>query len=83
MIASIASFVPQYRRILSKGDCAGISGNYILYNLISATEQFAIDLHFIVDNDEVMDYIVSSPPSLGDWLNLVQFAAVWLCHLLL
>lgn len=29
------------------------------------------------------DSIVRSPPTLGDWLNLAQFAVVWLCHLVL
>jgi heme/copper-type cytochrome/quinol oxidase subunit 2 len=30
-----------------------------------------------------MDGVVHSPPTLGDWFNLSQFTAVWLCHLAL
>ena len=52
----------------------------ILFNLIAVTEQFALDLHYIVDNVEVSDTIVGSPPTVGDWLNLRQFAIVWIFH---
>ena len=83
LILSVISFIPQYRHILSRGDCNGISLYYILFNLISATEQFTFGLHFVVDNMEVMDSIIGTPPTTGDWLNFAQFTVVWLCHLAL
>ena len=30
MIASVASFLPQYQRILARGDCVGISGSTVI-----------------------------------------------------
>lgn len=59
----------------------GIAPSYVLFNLIAATEQFSFGLHFIVKNDDFVDRIVHTPPTLGDWLNLAQFAVVWLCRL--
>ncbi|KAI1944369.1 hypothetical protein LOZ12_004242 [Ophidiomyces ophidiicola] len=81
LILSLVSFVPQYRRILSRGDSSGISIQYILFNAIVATEQFAFGLHFIVDNAEIGDTIVASPPTAGDWLNFLQFTVVCVCYL--
>ncbi|KAI1779361.1 hypothetical protein F4818DRAFT_438137 [Hypoxylon cercidicola] len=63
--------------------CGLFHSPIILFNLIVATEQFALGLHFIVDNDEIMDDVVHNPLTLGDWLNLAQFSIVWLCHLVL
>jgi uncharacterized protein with PQ loop repeat len=80
LFLSLVSFIPQYHRILSRRDCSGISLNYVLFNLIAVTEQFALGLHYIVDNVEVSDTIVGSPPAVGDWLNLWQLGVVWICH---
>ncbi|KAJ3520496.1 hypothetical protein NM208_g13683 [Fusarium decemcellulare] len=82
LLLSAASFVPQYSRILSRRDCVGLAPNYILFNLIVATQQFSLGLYYVVANDEV-DYVVHSPPTLGDWLNLAQFTVVWVGHLVL
>ncbi|KAF5011005.1 hypothetical protein FDECE_2875 [Fusarium decemcellulare] len=82
LLLSAASFVPQYSRILSRRDCVGLAPNYILFNLIVATQQFSLGLYYIVANDEV-DFVVHSPPTLGDWLNLAQFTVVWVGHLVL
>ena len=83
LLLSLFSFLPQCRLILSRGTSSGISLYYVLFNLIVATEQFAIGLHLHVDNVEIDDAIIQSPPSVGDWLNLAQFASVWLGHLAL
>lgn len=80
LFLSLVSFIPQYHRILSRRDCSGICLHYVLFNLIAVTEQFALGLHYIVDNVEVSDTIVSSPPTVGDWLNLWQLGVVWACH---
>lgn len=77
------SFIPQFRRIISRDDCIGISLWYILFNLISATEQFTFGLHFVVDNMEIVDSVINTPPTTGDWLNFAQFTLVWVCHLTL
>ncbi|KAI1392301.1 uncharacterized protein F4822DRAFT_123948 [Hypoxylon trugodes] len=83
LFLSVASFIPQYSRILSRGDCSRISPYYVLFNFIVATEQLTISLHFIIVNDAIMDNIVHTPPVAGDWLNLAQFSTVWVCQLIL
>ncbi|KAI1379680.1 hypothetical protein F4677DRAFT_289765 [Hypoxylon crocopeplum] len=80
LLFSIVSFIPQYSRILSRRDCAGIAPSYILLNLIVATEQFTICLHYFVSDEDSM---IPKPRTPGDWLNLAQFSAVLLCHLVL
>jgi hypothetical protein len=83
LFLSLGSFIPQYRRIVLKGNGNGISLYYILFNLVSATEQFTLGLHIVVDNRMVFDSVISTPPTAGDWLNFAQFTVVWLCHLAL
>ncbi|KAI1454089.1 hypothetical protein F4805DRAFT_461139 [Annulohypoxylon moriforme] len=83
LLATVASFVPQYHRIISRRDYAGISSLYVLINLVVATEQFAIDLHYMVDNTDMAGLIVNVPPTILDWLNLAQFSVVFFCHLVL
>jgi hypothetical protein len=80
-ILSLISFVPQYQRILSRGDWSGISLKYVLLNLIVVTEELTLGLHFIVRNSSAEDTIVHSPPTVGDWLNLGQFGVAWSCYL--
>ncbi|ERF73258.1 hypothetical protein EPUS_03090 [Endocarpon pusillum Z07020] len=80
LFLSLVSFIPQYHHILWRRDCSGISLSYVLFNLIAATEQCALGLHYIVDNVEVSDTIVGSTPTVGDWLNLWQLGVVWICH---
>ncbi|KAF3770638.1 hypothetical protein M406DRAFT_232898, partial [Cryphonectria parasitica EP155] len=78
LIASLASFGPQAHRILSYKTCVRIAPFYLLLNLVSATEQFALGLHIIVVSDPGTQWIIKSPPDVGDYLNTLQFAAVWL-----
>lgn len=81
-ILSVLSFTPQLRRIFTSKDSTGISHYYVLFNLVSATEQFMFGLIYIVESNQPGNFI-DEPRSLGDWLNLVQFAVVWLMFLLL
>ncbi|KAI9890438.1 MAG: hypothetical protein M1814_003922 [Vezdaea aestivalis] len=81
LIITLLSFVPQYLRIITKRDTAGISLYYILLNLISATHQFSLNLHLISENAQIAETIVQTPPSLGDWLNLAQSTVLWISQL--
>ena len=82
-VLSVISFLPQFRKIVHRGDCTGISPTYVFLNLVAATDQFGLSLLMIIDNKEMVDTIVASPPNNGNWINLVQFAIVWFCHLVL
>jgi len=49
--------------------------------MIVATEQLGLYVHMMAfQHHRVMPGMIADPPSLGDWLNLAQFAAVWLGH---
>jgi uncharacterized protein with PQ loop repeat len=76
LIASAISFIPQLHRTISKRESTGISTFYLLFNLISATEQFALAFFFIVNYTEDSDFFVHHPKNAGDWINLVQMSVV-------
>lgn len=78
IVLSIASFAPQIRRIRNRGDLTGISPSYILYNLLIATFLFATALHLLA-----FDYEAPDPPTTEHWLDVVQFAVVWVGQLTL
>ncbi|KAL3477056.1 hypothetical protein BJX99DRAFT_226650 [Aspergillus californicus] len=72
-LLTIASFIPQFHLIWSRKSANGISLLYVLYNLISATEQFALNFGFVVLIEPADDAVfVHNPPSVGDWLNFAQ-----------
>lgn len=75
------SFLPQLRLLWLRRDSSGISPYYVLFNLISATEQFTFAFFFVVNNSEGSDAFVNRPPNSGDWLNLIQLALVWVLWL--
>lgn len=77
---TVASFLPQNDRIIIRQDCGGISPTYIFFNLLVATDQLGFHAYLMVANSEMLDEIVASPPTAGDWLNLVQFGIVWLMN---
>ncbi|KAH7371846.1 hypothetical protein BKA64DRAFT_268214 [Cadophora sp. MPI-SDFR-AT-0126] len=77
LFLSFASFLPQIRLLWQRRDSSGISLYYVLFNLISATEQFTISFFFVVNSVEPADAFVKNPPNAGDWLNFGQFALVW------
>lgn len=76
LVLSFASFLPQLQLLWLRRDSLGINLYYALFNLIVATELFTIDLSILtsVDGGEIF---VHSPATTGDWLNLAQFATVW------
>lgn len=80
---TIASFLPQINRTIFRQDCLGISPTYIFFNLLVATDQLGFQAYLMVANSEVLDEIVASPPTRGDWLNSIQFGVVWLMNLCL
>ncbi|TID00315.1 hypothetical protein CH35J_005075 [Colletotrichum higginsianum] len=78
-----ASYLPQHHRIREQGHCDGLSLYYLLFHLISATEQFAIGL-FLHINDNGFprpDVFVHDPATAGDWFNFAQLAVVWFSSL--
>lgn len=86
LLLSGASFVPQLGRLYSRGDSSGISRYYVLFNLISATEQLTLALAFAVlvnttNDDGGSDFFLHNPLTLGDRLNIAQLATVWLLSL--
>ncbi|KAH8891644.1 hypothetical protein GQ53DRAFT_823652 [Thozetella sp. PMI_491] len=81
VLATIASFAPQIRRVMSQKSCDGICLYYVLFITISAAEQFTIFSHFLAFHDDYPSDIVHLIPTLGDWLNWCQFAVMLLCSL--
>ncbi|GKT78474.1 hypothetical protein ColTof4_10897 [Colletotrichum tofieldiae] len=84
-ILTVTSYLPQYHRLREQGHCDGLSLFYVLFNLISATEQFTIGLFLNVNDNGFPrpDVFVNNPATVGDWLNFGQLALVWLCSLLM
>ncbi|KAJ5767250.1 uncharacterized protein N7511_004866 [Penicillium nucicola] len=83
ILFSGASYLPQLHRLWVRGNCEGMSLGYLLFSLISATEQFTIGFFFMVNNTGGSDFFVETPLTTGDWLNLAQLTLVWLLQLLL
>ena len=83
LILSVASFLPQLRLLVQRGNTAGISLYYLLFNVISATEQFAISFYFIVNRVDHSDVFTHDPPTVGDWLNLAQTTVVFIAWLVM
>jgi hypothetical protein len=75
LLASAMSFGPQLHHTFSRRDSTGISTFYVLFNLISATEQFALTF-FFVNYAEDSDFFVHHPRNAGDWINLAQMSVV-------
>lgn len=80
---TVASFLPQINQMIKRQDCLGISPTYVYFNLLVATEQLGFHAYLMVANSEILDEIVASPPTFGDWLDLIQFGIVWLLNLCL
>jgi uncharacterized protein with PQ loop repeat len=83
LIASVLSFLPQLNRIISRRNSTGISMCYVLFNLISVTEQFAMTFVLVVNHFENPDIFVHSPENAGDWINMVQMSVVLVLWLIL
>ncbi|KAI9733211.1 MAG: hypothetical protein M1818_007329 [Claussenomyces sp. TS43310] len=82
-ILSFASFFPQLHRIWTRKDSAGISPYYVLFNLVSATEQFTLGFFYLVNYFEDSDFFIHNPRTTGDWLNLAQLLVIWIMSLTL
>ncbi|OHF03004.1 ATP synthase F0 [Colletotrichum orchidophilum] len=84
-ILSVVSYLPQCHRLREQGHCDGLSLYYVLFNLLSATEQVTIGFFLNVNNDGSLrpDVFVNTPATAGDWFNLGQLVVVWLCSLYL
>ncbi|CAG9989548.1 unnamed protein product [Clonostachys byssicola] len=75
LIAIWTSFGPQLHRLKRKRESSGISLWYILFNLLNATEQFAFSVFFSVNDENGL--FTHKSQTTGDWINLVQFAGVF------
>ncbi|KAI1116146.1 hypothetical protein F5Y14DRAFT_449324 [Nemania sp. NC0429] len=83
-VLSCASFVPQlYVLVIRRGNTSGISLTYVLLNLIVATELFAISFFYTVNKVQRYDLFVHKPPNAGDWINLANFAVIWVLWLVI
>lgn len=80
-VFSLVSFLPELRDIWVRKDSTGISLYYVLFNLISATEQFTLGFFLLFTNDS--DVFIHDPINTGDWLNLAQLTVAWLMFLVL
>ncbi|ORX95928.1 hypothetical protein BCR34DRAFT_594014 [Clohesyomyces aquaticus] len=81
LVSSVLSFVPQLHRIFTRKTSSGISTCYVLFNLISTTEQFTLAFFCIVNNFDDSDFFVHSPVNAGDWINWAQMAVLGLLWL--
>ncbi|KAL2823010.1 hypothetical protein BJX63DRAFT_3611 [Aspergillus granulosus] len=73
LVLTFISFLPQLHLIWRRREASGISLSYVLFNLVAATEQFALNYGFInltTANDGI--FFAHDPPTFGDWLNLAQ-----------
>ncbi|GAP90755.1 hypothetical protein SAMD00023353_5200940 [Rosellinia necatrix] len=78
LILTCVSFAPQLHRLVRRrGDASGISLQYVLLNLASATELFALGFLVVADSPEPSDIFAHDPREAGDWINLANFAVVW------
>jgi uncharacterized protein with PQ loop repeat len=81
ILLTLASFLPQLLLVRARGNSDGISLTYVLINLIVATEQLGLYIQLIAFSYHgTFPGMINNPPKLADWLNLAQFAIVWLGH---
>lgn len=78
VIATALSFYPQLRKIVSRGDADGISLTYLLLSAVSAMEQFTLYASRFIYHEDFPDSEVSTPRTVGDWLNLIQVSVLLL-----
>ncbi|KAJ6142728.1 hypothetical protein N7471_002181, partial [Penicillium samsonianum] len=78
LILTVVSFIPQILRIWTKKNIKGISSFYILFNLISATEQLTIYIYLLFNEYDPKGgtIFLHTPPSAGDWFSLCHCAIV-------
>ncbi|KAF2099229.1 hypothetical protein NA57DRAFT_76459 [Rhizodiscina lignyota] len=83
IILTASSYLPQYQRMISKGSSTGISPIYVFINNLVALVQFTVFLEYaaLVHNGvfHIPESLMHSPPSVGDWLSIVQLGVSYLC----
>ncbi|KAJ5098338.1 hypothetical protein N7532_005339 [Penicillium argentinense] len=79
------SFAPQIWRIQKRQSIEGISLSYVLWNLISSTENVTIYIFTLVNQYDPSDKTIflHFPYSAGDWFSLAHCAVVTLLFLAL
>ncbi|PTB49394.1 hypothetical protein M431DRAFT_534799 [Trichoderma harzianum CBS 226.95] len=85
LVLSLISFLPQLREFWLRRNACGISPYYVLFQLIGATELFALAFYYVVNSVQTSpgpDFFTHNPPQLGDYLNLAQMALVWVLWLI-
>ncbi|KAK0761854.1 hypothetical protein N5P37_004653 [Trichoderma harzianum] len=85
LVLSLISFLPQLREFWLRRNACGISPYYVLFQLIGATELFALAFYYVVNSVQTPpgpDFFTHNPPQLGDYLNLAQMALVWVLWLI-
>ena len=83
LVLTVASFIPQLHRTIFRKQSSGMSTNYLLFNLISATEQFAFTFFHIVDSIREDRGFHREPVTVGNWIDLTQTVVVLLYWLTL
>ncbi|MBE3050039.1 hypothetical protein IMZ48_47565 [Candidatus Bathyarchaeota archaeon] len=83
LIATAASFIPQYRRIRRKDDATGVSTWYLTFNTIAATEQLALLLVLSVtdipDGYDLPETGANGLSTVQGWLDLMQMGTLFIC----
>jgi len=88
LMALILSYLPQYYRIISKRSTAGISPNYVLFNVIVNTAQLSDLLYFyswrhpVIECSSCVNGNLSAGESYGALLGLIQTSLVSFCSLI-
>ncbi|KAH6853225.1 hypothetical protein B0I37DRAFT_358796 [Chaetomium sp. MPI-CAGE-AT-0009] len=77
LVLSFISFLPQLWLLWVRKDSSGLSLFYVLWNLIVATELFALSFLLVVNYAGEAGLFVHSPINAGDRINLAQFTLVW------
>lgn len=84
LILAIGSFLPQILRIQKRQTTRGVDSLYILWNLISTTEQLTIYIFLLITVYEPEGNVfLHSPPSAGDWFSLCHCAVATILFLTL
>lgn len=81
LLLSFISFLPQLWLLWARKDSSGLSLFYVLWNLIVASELFALSFLLVVNSaGEALDkpgIFVHNSQDVRDRINLAQFALVW------
>ncbi|CRG87374.1 hypothetical protein PISL3812_04391 [Talaromyces islandicus] len=84
IVATAASYIPQYHRLLTLGSSTGLSVASVLIATLVAQVQ-AATMYYLFKASPLMESgaPVATPHSARDWLNLSQILVQWISSLLL